>query len=245
MGRRKQSKQQKKHKTPSLKSLGNWVHFKAWRGFDLLDVCSSECFCSCIEFGVQKTWMAWMVMVGGIYSPNHYSSRCCRWAHRTVRWCTGHDIVHYPVPATSAKRWGLEWLIIEVFVLLRHWTVRWHTRQSDAFWLRCSDFWLAHCSLFIWHRSRPLGAVDRCFVGSSDMSGAHRIVRWIIAELLREKTESSQFVRCSAWAPDSVRCATGSTNAYLCSKICRVSNLYSLLVYVELYAPDLNDNYAN
>jgi hypothetical protein len=26
-------------------------------------------FCSCIECGVQKTWMALMVVVGGIYSP--------------------------------------------------------------------------------------------------------------------------------------------------------------------------------
>jgi hypothetical protein len=59
-----------------------------------------------------------MVVVGGIYSPNHYSSRCCRWAHRTVRWCTGHSTVHCPVSATSADRWGLELLIVEVFYLL-------------------------------------------------------------------------------------------------------------------------------
>jgi hypothetical protein len=45
-----------------------------------------------------------------------------------------------------------------------------------------------------------------------------------------------------AWAPDSVRGATGSTNACLCSKLCRVSNLFSFLVYVELYVPEINDN---
>jgi hypothetical protein len=36
-------------------------------------------------------------------------------AHQIVRWCTGHDNVHYPVPATSADHWGLEQLTIEVF----------------------------------------------------------------------------------------------------------------------------------
>jgi hypothetical protein len=55
-----------------------------------------------------------MVVVGGIYSLNHYSRRCCRWAYQTVRWCTGHDIVHCPVPATSEDCWGLEWLTVEV-----------------------------------------------------------------------------------------------------------------------------------
>jgi hypothetical protein len=41
---------------------------------------------------------------------------------------------------------------------------------------------------------------------------------------------------------DNVWCTTGSTNACLCSKLCRVPNLFSLLVYVELYAPEINDN---
>jgi hypothetical protein len=55
-----------------------------------------------------------MVVVGGMYSPNHYCSRCCRWAHRTVWWCTRHDTVHCPVRAMSADRWGLERLTVEV-----------------------------------------------------------------------------------------------------------------------------------
>jgi hypothetical protein len=58
--------------------------------------------------------MAWMEVVGSIYSPNHYSSRCCRWAHRTVWWCTGHDTVHCPVSATSTDCRGLERLTVEV-----------------------------------------------------------------------------------------------------------------------------------
>jgi hypothetical protein len=35
-------------------------------------------------------------------------------AHRLVRWCTEHDIVHCPVHATSAVRCGLERLTVEV-----------------------------------------------------------------------------------------------------------------------------------
>jgi hypothetical protein len=42
-----------------------------------------------------------------IYNSNHYSSRC-------RRWHTGHGTVHYPVRATSAARWGLERLTVEV-----------------------------------------------------------------------------------------------------------------------------------
>ena len=110
---------------------------------------------------------------------------------------------------------------LKSFVLLQHRTVQWHTGQSVVFWLCSSDFWPLCCTLFTVHRSRPLGAVDRCSVG---------------------KPESGQFVGASAWEPNSVWCATGSTNACFCSKLCRVPNSFSLLVCVELYAPEINDN---
>jgi hypothetical protein len=109
----KQQEQQKKHKWSSLKSLSTWVNFGTWRGFHPLIVSWSVCLCSSIECQGLKTSMDWMVLVGGIYSPNHYYSHCCRWAHRTVRWCTRHDTVHCPVRTTAADRWGLERLTIE------------------------------------------------------------------------------------------------------------------------------------
>jgi hypothetical protein len=59
---------------------------------------------------------------------------------------------------------------------------------------------------------------------------------------LRKKPKSGQFGGCSAWAPDSFQCATGSTNACLCSKLVEFPNLFSLLVYVEFYAPKINGN---
>jgi hypothetical protein len=69
--RRKQSKkqgQQKKHKSPSLKSLCTWFDFGAWRGFDALIVSWSVCFCSSIECEGWKAWITSMEVVVGIYS---------------------------------------------------------------------------------------------------------------------------------------------------------------------------------
>jgi hypothetical protein len=153
----KQQEQQKKHKWSSLKSLSTW------RGFDPLIVSWSVCLCSSIECEGLKTWMAWMVVVGGyIYSPNHYSSRCCRWAHRTVRWCTGHSTIHCPVCATSADRWGLEWLTVEVLCPLGAPNSLVCSNSANL----TSDFCTIHCSFH--QRSRSLGAVDRCSVSSLD-----------------------------------------------------------------------------
>jgi|SRR5690242_9044448 hypothetical protein len=68
------------------------------------------------EESVMLGWLEWW-WLGGIYSPNHYSS--C--------WLTAlsmgtpdslvvhqHSIVHYLVHATSADRWSLELLTVEV-----------------------------------------------------------------------------------------------------------------------------------
>jgi hypothetical protein len=83
-----------------------------------------------------------------------------------VRWCTVHGIVHCPVCATLADRWGLERLNVEVLCplaapdsLVAHWTVQ---------CVLTSQFWLLTSALFTVHRSRPLGAVDRFSIGSSD-----------------------------------------------------------------------------
>jgi hypothetical protein len=39
-------------------------------------------------------------------------------AHRTIWWSTRHGIIQCPVRATSAARWGLERLIVEVLCLV-------------------------------------------------------------------------------------------------------------------------------
>jgi hypothetical protein len=151
-------------------------------------------------------WLEWL-WLRGIYSPNHYSSRCCRWAHRTVR-C---------VPRQPTVGVWNDWPL-KSFVLLRHQTVWWHTGQSGALWLCTSDFWLLHCSLFLRQRSRPLGEVDHWPL-------AHRKVRQFLVEWLWENPRAASSRGASDWAPDSVWCATGYTNTCFCSKLCRVPQL--------------------
>jgi hypothetical protein len=106
--------------------------------------------------------MAWMEVVGGVFiASNHFLAvgwLCCRRAHRTVQWCTGHGTVHCPVRATSANHWGLELLTIEVLCPdaasdspVAHRTV-WCVLTLQ-FWLLTSDFCTVHCS--------SVSAVDR------------------------------------------------------------------------------------
>jgi hypothetical protein len=103
-----------------------------------------------------------MEVIGGIYSPNHYSSRCCRWR-------TGQGIVQCPVPATPADRWGLERLTVEVFCLL---AAPDSPVRSD-FATLTSDFCTVRFLLFT---QSTVGASDRCSVGSPYMSSAHRTI---------------------------------------------------------------------
>jgi hypothetical protein len=86
-----------------------------------------------------------MVVVGGIYSSNHYSSRCCRRAHLTVQWCTRHGIVHCLVRAMSADSWGLEQLTVEVLCPLAALDSPVGTVCSD-FAVLTSDFYADYCS---------------------------------------------------------------------------------------------------
>jgi hypothetical protein len=93
-----------------------------------------------------------MEMVGGIYSLQPLLSRWLTLmllAHWTVWWCTGHDTVHYSVSATSADRWGLELLTVEVFYPL---AAPDSPVRSD-FAVLTSDFYSVHCSF--------VSAIDR------------------------------------------------------------------------------------
>jgi hypothetical protein len=135
---------------------------------------------------------------GVFIASNHFLAvgwLCCRRAHRLVRWCTGHGIVHCPVSATSANRWVWSCWPLKSFVLLRHRTVG-GTPDSPVysdFAVLTSDFCTVHCSFVSavdhW-RSWPL------LRWLNGQSGVHRTIRWIIAEWLWEKPESGQFARC-------------------------------------------------
>jgi hypothetical protein len=109
-------------------------------------------------------WLEWW-WLGGIYSPNHYSSRCCRWAHQIVRWCTGQGLFTvWCLPRQQTVGVWSSWLL-KSFVLLLHRTCPVH-----------SNFQLAHYSPFYCSRQSTVGASDRCSVGAPDMFGAHRTV---------------------------------------------------------------------
>jgi hypothetical protein len=140
----------KEHKTPFLKSLSNWVDLGAWRGFDLLIVSWSVVFCSCNECEVQKTWMAWMDVVGGIYKLQPLPSRWLSMAHRTWQ-CSVSGACHVSCPLGfgAVDRWG---------PLSSSCTGQSSgtPNMSGAFWLRCSDFWLRTVHLFTVDWSRPL-----------------------------------------------------------------------------------------
>jgi hypothetical protein len=147
-------------------------------------------------------------------------------AHRTTT-------VHCLVRATSARPlgFGASWPLEPLSCSC--------TGQSGAtpdmsgdLWLCCSDF--CHALFITVHFcSRPLTCSDRCSAGSPDMSGAHRTVRWIIAECAQRNPESGMFA--CAWASCTGHCHV------LCSKFVCVPNWISFLVYVEPYAPKIND----
>jgi hypothetical protein len=167
-------------------------------------------------------WMDWMEVVGGVYSPNHYSTRCCRWAHRIVQWCTGHGTVQCPVHALSANRWGLELPTVEVLCPLPALDSPVAHRTFRCVLTLQTDFWLLHWSVFTVQRSRPLGEVDRCSVGSLDSLVAHRTVQWILVDWLWENPRVASSRGALAWALDSVRCATWLHQYLFCPILCRV-----------------------
>jgi hypothetical protein len=222
----------------SLKSLSGWVDFETWRGMNALNVSLSVWLALVLNRNFRKLgfffeWGSWGVFI----APNHFLAVgcfCWRWAHRT-------DTVHCPVRATLARPLGfgagrpLEPLSCSC------------TEQfggtpdmSGDLWLCCSDFCVA---LFITVHiySWPLAHRETLLRWLTRQSGAHRIVRWIIAE---------QAHRIPEWL---VRLYTGlvhrtvfdapfsSTLSCLAPHFVCIPNWISFLVYVEPYAPEINN----
>jgi hypothetical protein len=140
------------------------------RRFDLFGVSCIECYSSCKVWEVRKLGCNEWWVVGGIYNPNHQTSRLVKAA---VAWRTGHCPVrcHVTQPLDS-DRWS--------FCILGHRTVRWCTGQAlftvrCAIWL-CSDSGV-HCSAFNAFCRRPLARSSRCSAGTPDSPVRHRIVR--------------------------------------------------------------------
>jgi hypothetical protein len=165
-----------------------------------------ECYSSCKVWEVRKLGCNEWWVVGGIYSPNHQTSRLVKVA---VAWRTGQsgappDTVrcacHVTKPLDS-DRWS--------FCLLGHRTVRWCTGQA-LFTVRCA-IWLcsdsgAHYSAFNAFCRRPLVRSSCCSAGTPDSpvnySGAASRI-----------PEGEQFGVEVPGAPDTVRWCTGQSGA--------------------------------
>jgi hypothetical protein len=130
--------------------------------------------------------MTWMVVVGGIYSPNHYSSYCCRWAHRTWHCSlSGACHVSRQLGCGAIDRWSpLSSCDTGQSVGTPDSPVR-----SDFVVLTSEFYPVVHCTVVTRQRSRPLGAVDCCSVGSPDSPVNY-------SGVTLRKPESGQFARC-------------------------------------------------
>jgi hypothetical protein len=180
-------------------------------------------------------WLEWW-WLGVFITSNHFLAvgwLCCRWAHMTVWWCTGHNIVHCLVRATSANYWGLELLKVEVFCLLAapdspvvHRTIRCVLTLQ-------TDFWLLLC----WLR---FSAIDR-WANLTVAPLSHRTVRWIIRKCA-EKTRERPVREVLGPRHRTVSGAPLAAPIVVCSKLCRILSCRFLYVNVELYAPENNRN---
>jgi hypothetical protein len=147
------------------------------------------------------------------------------------------------VHATSADRWGLEWLTVEVLCPLAapnssvaHRTVR----CVLDFAVLTSDFCSVHCSL--------VSVVDR-WAQLTVAPLPHRTVRCTLDSpvnyngvTLRKSRE-----RLVHEVPrPGHRTVSGAPQAapklVFAPNFVELPNSFSLLVYVELYAPEINDN---
>jgi hypothetical protein len=98
-----------------------------------------------LNVNFRKLGCNWMEVVGVFIASNHFLAVgwvCCRWAHRTVRWCTRQGIVHCPVCATSARRWGLERLTVEAIC---------HVVAPDSPVRSDLLLWLLTCTVHLLH----------------------------------------------------------------------------------------------
>jgi hypothetical protein len=182
--------------------------------------------------------------LGVFIASNHFLAvgwLCCRWAHRTVRWCTGQTLFTVQCVPHQRACWSLELLIVGILCPfaapdgpVAHQTCP-VTSDFDAL----TSAW--HCSSLFTFAVDRWRARSRCSTGSPDMSGAHRTVRWIIAERAHWIPESVWFVARGPSASDSVRCATWQHTLMSCSKFDCFPNWISFLVCVEPYAPKIKD----
>jgi hypothetical protein len=123
---KKQSKRKSSNEHNKSLSLVTKALSGIGRGFDLFGVSCIECYSSCnVLEGGKLGWLEWGV-VGGIYSPNHQTSRLVKAAvvWRTEQSGAPPDTVRCASHVTrslGSDRWSSDWWGL--------WAVQWCTRQ--------------------------------------------------------------------------------------------------------------------
>jgi hypothetical protein len=132
-------------------------------------------------------WRRWL---GGIYSLQLLPSR---WLSLLAMGTSDNPLAHWtatvhcPVRAMSARPLGFG----------ATWPLELLSCSCTACSV-CSDISAMSSNAYRSLCSRLLTLGYHCYIGSPNMSGAHRTVRWIIAERGLEITESGLLVCCSA-----------------------------------------------
>jgi hypothetical protein len=238
MGRRKWSKNKSSKNTSKTLSLVTrpleciWDLERLW--FFWIVSCI-DCTSSCIEWDVWKTWILEVVVVGGIYSPNHQTNR---WGG-CLSMGTPDSPVHQPRHPTVRV------LTVSTVGAL----TSWGTGQSGAAPDRhCSLsgallalLWLcANCPRTVHVCRRPLEltvALDsRCSAGTPDSPVTHRTVRWIIVERLSKNPKVKSLSR-SPLVHRTVWCARPGFSSVSFAPLFWTLTWNFLLVCVEPLAP--------
>jgi hypothetical protein len=143
---------------------------------------------------------------GGIYS---HHPKCSHWRRLLAMGAPDSPLCHRTVSCVPPRHppvraWS--WSTVGGFVLMRHRTV-W-CPSDQLLWLL-----LRSLCCTVHYQSRPLRADSRCSAGTPDSPVAHRIVRWIIAELRLRNPKLKSLRSILPGAPDSVRWHTGQSHA--------------------------------
>jgi hypothetical protein len=175
-----------------------------------------ECYSSCKVWKVRKLGCNEWWVVGGIYSPNHQTSRLVKAA--VAQSGAPPDTVRCACHVTwslDSDRWS--------FCLLGHQTFRWCTGQAlfsvQCAICLCSDSG-AHCSAFNAFYRRPLAQSSRCPAGTPDSLVPH----WTLSGATLDRPvnysgaasripEGGQFGVGVTGAPDTVWWHTGQSGA--------------------------------
>jgi hypothetical protein len=133
-----------------------------------------------LNVNFRKLGYHWRRWLGVFIASNHLlvvGYFCCRWAHRTVRWCTGH--VLFTVRCAPCQHAVRVLIVLTVGTLCL--VVAPDCPVSHRTCLMCSDFllWFLTCIV-------PF-AVD-CWRQVIVAPLVHRTVRWIISERVPGKT---------------------------------------------------------